>query len=346
MPLLLTELTWWSIIERSAVVSCAFIHDGHPYENPSHNITRTALLPDDEKLAIALAEDKSANCANLPSDSEGGETFSLDLGSNAPAVNLPVVFSPKWPYREVTSKAPWVIVFALKSIKGAPTQELALVEARKMASAYDAFLSQLDDFLKNNEGYWIRERHTPVELSGERTSSVKAWGIVRIPSQFDPKSLPAFADLGRYGRVDDVYVRPWDKSTHEVVIHFHRSGTKGDIKDSQRVITRSLRFDEIFDLDAARNEQVEKPAAFFRDLLPFLHSRLKTKFGGIYTLEDNVFYITSGGMGDNFDLPQSWWPSVNSTHVRGTSDSTLAKGVDRVYIHNSAEENVKDIFGE
>lgn len=55
LPLLLTELTWWSIIERSAVVSCAFIHDGHPYENPSHNITRTALLPDDEKLAIALS---------------------------------------------------------------------------------------------------------------------------------------------------------------------------------------------------------------------------------------------------------------------------------------------------
>jgi hypothetical protein len=51
---LLTELTWWSIIERRAA-GCAFIHDGHTYENPSHNITRANLLPDDEELAIALA---------------------------------------------------------------------------------------------------------------------------------------------------------------------------------------------------------------------------------------------------------------------------------------------------
>jgi len=52
---LLTELTWWSIIERRAFVGSAFIHDGHTYENPSRNITRAALLPDHEKLAIALA---------------------------------------------------------------------------------------------------------------------------------------------------------------------------------------------------------------------------------------------------------------------------------------------------
>jgi FRG domain len=54
LPPLLTELTWWSIIERGGC-ACAFIHDGHTYENPSHNITRAALLPDDEELAIALA---------------------------------------------------------------------------------------------------------------------------------------------------------------------------------------------------------------------------------------------------------------------------------------------------
>lgn len=54
LPPLLTELTSWSIIERGAC-GCAFIHDGHTYENPSHNITRAALLPNDEKLAIALA---------------------------------------------------------------------------------------------------------------------------------------------------------------------------------------------------------------------------------------------------------------------------------------------------
>lgn len=54
LPPLLTELTWWSIIERLAC-GCAFVHDGRTYENLSHNITRAALLPNDEKLAIALA---------------------------------------------------------------------------------------------------------------------------------------------------------------------------------------------------------------------------------------------------------------------------------------------------
>jgi hypothetical protein len=54
LPPLLTDLTWWSIIERSAF-GCAFIHDGRTYENPSHNITRAALLPNDEELTIALA---------------------------------------------------------------------------------------------------------------------------------------------------------------------------------------------------------------------------------------------------------------------------------------------------
>jgi hypothetical protein len=52
---LLTEMTWWSIIERRAY-TCAFIQDGHTYENPSHNITQAALLPNDEEVAIALAQ--------------------------------------------------------------------------------------------------------------------------------------------------------------------------------------------------------------------------------------------------------------------------------------------------
>jgi hypothetical protein len=54
LPSLLTELTWWSIIERGSC-ACAFIQDGHIYENPSHGITRAALLPDHEQLAVALA---------------------------------------------------------------------------------------------------------------------------------------------------------------------------------------------------------------------------------------------------------------------------------------------------
>lgn len=51
---LMTELTWWSIIERTAA-GCAFIQDGEVYENPSHNITLEAVLPTNESLATALS---------------------------------------------------------------------------------------------------------------------------------------------------------------------------------------------------------------------------------------------------------------------------------------------------
>ncbi len=52
---LLTELAWWSILERRSFCH-AFIQDGVTYENPSHNITKAALLPDHETLAAALAK--------------------------------------------------------------------------------------------------------------------------------------------------------------------------------------------------------------------------------------------------------------------------------------------------
>jgi hypothetical protein len=50
-----SDLTWWSIIERTSY-ACAFIHDGSTYENPDHNITAAALWPENETLAITLAE--------------------------------------------------------------------------------------------------------------------------------------------------------------------------------------------------------------------------------------------------------------------------------------------------
>jgi FRG domain len=53
MPLL-TELTWWSIIERRGAAACAFLQSGTTYENVKHNITRSSLLPETEEIASAL----------------------------------------------------------------------------------------------------------------------------------------------------------------------------------------------------------------------------------------------------------------------------------------------------
>jgi hypothetical protein len=49
-----TEFTWWSIVERRSC-ACAFVHDGRTYENPDHNITASALWPEHEPIATALA---------------------------------------------------------------------------------------------------------------------------------------------------------------------------------------------------------------------------------------------------------------------------------------------------
>jgi hypothetical protein len=50
-----TEATWWSILERYAfAASAAFLQDGNTYENAAHNITKAALLPDDEGLTNAV----------------------------------------------------------------------------------------------------------------------------------------------------------------------------------------------------------------------------------------------------------------------------------------------------
>jgi hypothetical protein len=51
-----TEFTWWSIIERRAY-GCAFIQNGHTYENPNHNITAASLWPVNEPLVKALESD-------------------------------------------------------------------------------------------------------------------------------------------------------------------------------------------------------------------------------------------------------------------------------------------------
>jgi len=305
---------------------------------------------------VSSIENGSLDCTHPPVDSGPGESLDIDLGGpRAPSVKLPLAFKRQSPYREVTSASPWVLVFSLGSYNSAPTQELALIEARKMVSVYGTFLNQVDSHLKALGGYWVREQHTSVDtsfnsFSNDYTTSVKAWGIVRLPDQLGPNGLPALAEMARWGRVDDVFFQPWDKSGHEVVIHFFRPGTQSNSADSQRVITRKLKFEEIFDLTAAREQQAERPAQLFRDLLPFIYTRLKAKFGGDYTLdtgsENDVFYITSAQMGDNFYLPKSWLPLIASTHARATSDDTLAKAVNRIYINNQTEQNVKAIFEE
>jgi hypothetical protein len=212
-------------------------------------------------------------------------------------------------------------------------------------------LREIDGRLKAHGGAWLYLPRAEGEVGYNRftesyMSHVKLRAIVRVPEGFSTDELPALKHIGQWGRIDGIHVRPWQKAQHEVVIHFFRGG--GKLEDSQRVITERLGFDQMFDVSAGLSGQPGQPAPFFRDLLPFLHERLKASFGGSYTLEDPSppapFYITSGGLGDNFYLPEPWQALINSPHARSRSDAELGAAVNRVYIDNRTDENAAAIF--
>ena len=310
--------------------------------------------------AICTLVSQPLACSNLPNYEIA--TQKPDRAKDVRALAAPtesrqafsVEFAPKGPYREVSGGDPKVLTISIGSHYGAASKERTLEEAMKIRSAYTDLLSQVDGFLHAHGGYWVSEWHSEIEVEYSRftrdyLASVNLRAVVRVPAEFTLEALPALKVIGNWGRIDNVYVHPWRTQKHTVVIHFFRPGTEGANKDSQRVLTQPLRFDQIFDLAAARDGVLDQPAAFFRDLLPFLHSRLKAKFGGAYTLGGNgpedPFYITSGGLGDNFYLPKSWEPLIDSVNVRATPDEEFANAILRVYIDNATEENVAEIFG-
>ena len=310
--------------------------------------------------AICTLVDQPLACSSLPKDEK--TTQKPDRAKDVPALAaatetreaFPVEFVPKGPYREVSGDDPKVLTISIGTYHDAASKERALQEAMKIRSAYKDLLSQIDSYLRAHGGYWVSEWHSKVEAEynqfvGGYVASVDLRAVVRVPAEFTLEVLPALKVIGKWGRIDDVHVHPWRTQKHTVVIHFFRLGSEGANKDSQRVLTQPLRFDQIFDLEVARDGVFDQPAAFFRELLPFLHSRLKAKFGGAYTLRDNgpndAFYITSGGLGDNFYLPKSWEPLIDSVNVRATPDAEFANAILRVYIDNATEENVAEIFG-
>lgn len=268
-------------------------------------------------------------------------------------ITLPLNFVVKGPYREVLAD-PAVLTMAIKTVEIRPTSDLAIEQGKRIAAVYSALLAQIDDRMREHGGYWVHEWHSDVEVdynrfSGNYTAYIDLRSVARVPRGFALETLPALREIRRWGRVDDVHIREWSEARHEVVIHFFRNETPGSNKDSQRVITSGLRFDQIFDLTAARSGSPNQPSVFFRDLLSFLHTRLQAAFGATYTLKDDSppapFYITSAGLGDNFYLPADWQPLIYSGDARTMSDAELRAAVDRIYIDNSREQNVSAIFG-
>lgn len=270
----------------------------------------------------------------------------------AESTRLPLTLNMGGPYREVAGE-PAALTLAIKSVEFRPDREAAITTGKEIAASYSALLGQIDRRLRDHGGYWVNVVHSPVDVSynrftGQYSASIELRAVVRAPRSFVFGTLEALTAIRKWGRVDDVYLRPWNDARHEVVIHFFRSDTPGASKDSQRVITNALRFDQIFDLAAARAGHPNQAAGFFRDLLPFLHARLKSAFGGAYTLTNDSppspFYITSGGLGENFYLPADWQPLIESAHARAVSDADLGAAVNRVYIDNAREQNVAAIF--
>lgn len=264
----------------------------------------------------------------------------------------PLLFTQEGSYHEVTGEA-GALTMAITTTRFNQQREVALTQAAEIGAAYAALLSQIDEALRRDGGYWIHVHHNDVEVdynqfAGAFSARIELRAVVRVPSGFPVDTLPALREIRKWGQADDVHVRPWAESRHGVVIHFFRSGRPGETEDSQRVLTQDLRFDQIFDLTAAQAGRPNQPAIFFRDLLAFLHERLRASFGGSYTLEDDnpppPFYIIAAGLGDNFYLPVPWLPLIDSRHTRAASDIALGEAVLRLYGDYSKEESVAVIF--
>jgi hypothetical protein len=307
-------------------------------------------------MRVSAIENGSLDCSHLPPPSPEDDLLPMKATPNSQKTETPIPFVPKGPYREVASAAS-VFEFTLKSYNSAPTRDLSLEEAKRMVSVYTDFFNELDRYLRDNGGYWVYETHTPVEtdflnLANEYMSSIEAHGIVRVPVEFKQRAIPALILMQRWGSGEYVHVEPWTKSKHVVVILHSFPHLIGAIKGTQRVMTRPLSLDEIFDLTAARDGHPVQPAAFFRDLLQFLGSRLTAKFGHCCIFDkggDGVdsFYILPSTTGeDNFDLPQTWKELVDSNASRSTSDTDLATSVAHVWIDKVTEEDPMSIFGD
>jgi hypothetical protein len=265
---------------------------------------------------------------------------------------LPVVFFPKGQYREVTG-SPRVLIMGLSPCDFRATQELALQRGRQIVATYTALLSEIDNILRSQGGYWVNESHSDLGIAynaftSNFSASLQLNAIARVSGDFAIEMIPAWRELRSLGHGGNIRIYPWNESRHEVVIHFFRNATPGAIEDSQRVITNALPFDQIFDLEAAQAGAPNQPAPFFRDLLPFLHERLKASFGGLYTLgydhAPGAFYITAAGLGENFHLPDEWQSLIYSSHVRSVTNAVLGAAVNRVYIDNRKEQDVAKIF--
>jgi hypothetical protein len=330
----------------------AFVGRNRMADNPLAEAFEAAA--DQFCMRVLAIENGSLDCAHLP-PSPDNDLLPMKETPKQQKTEMVIPFVPKGPYREVASPAS-AFKFALKSYNSAPTKELSLEEAKKMFSVYSEFFSELNGYLRDNGGYWLYETHTPVEtrfnnLANRYMSSIEAHGIVRVPAEFNQSAIPTLILMQRWGRVDDLYVEPWTESAHVVVILHSFPHMIGAIKGTQRVLTRPLALDEIFDLTAARGGHPAEPAAFFRDLLPFLGSRLNAKFGHCCIFDEggdgvDLFYILSHKPGgDNFDLPKSWNPLFDSNTRRSTSEADLAASVAHVWIDKVAEEDPVAIFG-
>jgi hypothetical protein len=301
---------------------------------------------------LAGIENRSIDCAQLPATKDE-KSIQVDLfgAKREPPIDIPLAFAVRGPYREVEGEAVAAVIF-LQSIEFMATRDRALDVANEMRDAYDAFLSEVDGYLKEHGGYWLHEVHQPVRQSfntfGRQYQAIAdVHAMVRAPRGFDPRKLRTFAPMLRWGRLDDVRAEPWDTSKRGAVIHFFRPGTKQSIKDSQRVLTRGLRPEETFDLARAREGHPNEPAAAFRDLLSYLKERLQAKFGGEFTLVDPsapspVFYLSAE---HDFALPPAWAALAGSIAPRTTSDAELRNMISTVFIDNSDEEDLASIFG-
>lgn len=278
-----------------------------------------------------LRELEGSICAQLDQQLVCGTESAPSL-SGSDQVLLPIKYQPVSGYREVSGDAA-ALTITLGTGIIEDSLKKAAKESEKVVQKYASILSQIDQQLLSEGGYWISRWHPSVVVGWNGwgrayIAGVRLHAVVRVPANFSLKKVPALTTVWKMNHKEGVKLVPWNDARSVVGVKFTESSLEHYAPD-HFVYAENLPFDKIFDLEKARAGDWNHPASFFQDLLSYMHETVQKNTGKALVLEPDNFgksspiWIDSMTTEDDHHMPKSWM-SMNMQLQRTHSDSELS----------------------